>query len=178
VWFASIGLQATVQPLCFAHHAPLDSWAKLQKPAKKWDFKKVVKLTDHNCACNDLTNFECEAQATGNGSCEIFQKLEWKISWNHLGWTYFLAGFRCLEPLCAGFAAAQTWENFWTLMHSYLQTRNGWVCALIFIQAVTVATDELLCDKNAGKLVSMVSYLKKISKNCNIKERKKTLGAA
>jgi len=27
-----------------------------------------VKLTDCTCACNDLTSFECEAQATGNGS--------------------------------------------------------------------------------------------------------------
>jgi hypothetical protein len=35
---------------------------------------------DHTCACNDLTNFECEAQATGNGSYVNFQKLAWKSS--------------------------------------------------------------------------------------------------
>ena len=27
-----------------------------------------MKLTNHTCACNGLTNFEFEAQATGNGS--------------------------------------------------------------------------------------------------------------
>ena len=37
-------------------------------------FKKFVKLTNHTCACNDLTNFECEAQATGNGSYVKLQK--------------------------------------------------------------------------------------------------------
>ena len=44
------------------------SWAKHQKPAKSM-IEKFVKLTDHNCACKDLTNFEWEAQTmTGNGS--------------------------------------------------------------------------------------------------------------
>ena len=36
--------------------------------------KIFVKLTDHTCACNDLTNFECEAHATGNGSYVNLQK--------------------------------------------------------------------------------------------------------
>ena len=32
-------------------------------------FEKFVKLTDHTCACNDLTNFERDARIkTGNGS--------------------------------------------------------------------------------------------------------------
>ena len=34
----------------------------------------------HTCACNRLTNFECEAQATGNGSYVNLQKLAWKKS--------------------------------------------------------------------------------------------------
>ena len=77
------------------------SWAKLQKPAKNV-ILKIVKLTDHTCACNDLTNFECESQATGNGRCENFQKLAWKhlvkSSWANLFFGGFLA---FLEPLCA-----------------------------------------------------------------------------
>ena len=36
--------------------------------------------TDCTCACNGLTNFECEAQATGNGSYVNLQKLPWKNS--------------------------------------------------------------------------------------------------
>jgi hypothetical protein len=47
------------------------------KSPPKMRYLKIVKLTNHACACNDLTNFECEAQATGNGSCE---KLARKIS--------------------------------------------------------------------------------------------------
>ena len=31
-----------------------------------------------------------------------WMKSAWKKSWNHHGWTYFLAGFRRLEPLCVG----------------------------------------------------------------------------
>ena len=31
-------------------------------------FEKFVKLTDHTCACNDLTNLKCETEATGNGT--------------------------------------------------------------------------------------------------------------
>ena len=39
-----------------------------KKPAKK-EIQKFVKLNDRVYACNDLTNFEGEAQAmTGNGS--------------------------------------------------------------------------------------------------------------
>ena len=55
------------------------SWAKLQKPAKNV-ILKIVKLTDHTCACNNLTNFESEVQAKtrGNGSYENVLKLVWK----------------------------------------------------------------------------------------------------
>ena len=36
-------------------------------------FEKFVKLTDHTCACNDLTSFEYEVRGTtGNGSYVIF----------------------------------------------------------------------------------------------------------
>ena len=43
-------------------------------------FKKIVKLTDHACVCNDLTSFESEAQAPGNGSYVNLQKPAWKNS--------------------------------------------------------------------------------------------------
>jgi hypothetical protein len=66
-------------------------------------FKKFVKSTNHPCACNDLTSFECEAPETGNGSYVNLQKLPWKNSWNHLGWIYILADFWHLELLWYGF---------------------------------------------------------------------------
>ena len=52
-----------------------------KNPPKTRFNKKIVKLTDHTCACKNLTNFECEAQATGNGSYVNLQKLAWKNSW-------------------------------------------------------------------------------------------------
>ena len=57
--------------------AVLHSWVILEKPAKN-EIQKFVKLTDRNCACNGLTNFKCEVQATGNGSYVNLQKLQWK----------------------------------------------------------------------------------------------------
>ena len=63
---------------CIAQALP-HSWAKLQKPAKN-EIQKFVKLMDHTRACNDLTSFECEAQAPGNGSYVSLQKLAWKNS--------------------------------------------------------------------------------------------------
>ena len=62
-----------------------------------------MKLTDHTCACNNLTNFESEVQAKtrGNGSCENFQKLPWKTREIILGELIFWRIFSRLEPLCA-----------------------------------------------------------------------------
>ena len=61
------------------------SWAKLKKNAKK-GFKKFVKLLDHTCVCNDFTNFECEGQATGNGSYVNFtETCNEKTRENHFG---------------------------------------------------------------------------------------------
>ena len=40
--------------------------------------ENLVKMTNYTCACNGLTDFECEAQATGNGSYEKFQNLHGK----------------------------------------------------------------------------------------------------
>ena len=74
------------------------SWAKLKKNAKK-GFKKFVKLLDHTCVCNDFTNFECEGQATGNGSYVNLQKLAWKNSWKSLWLNFFQRVFCHLEPL-------------------------------------------------------------------------------
>ena len=76
-------------------------WPNSKKTAKK-GFKKFVKLLDHTFVCNDFTNFECEGQATGNGSCVNLQKLAIKNSlkslWSNL---FFSAVFCHLEPLCA-----------------------------------------------------------------------------
>ena len=47
-----------------------------------------MKLTDHTCACNNSTSFECEVQAPGNKSYINLQKLAWKNSWKHFEWTY------------------------------------------------------------------------------------------
>ena len=55
------------------------------KNPPKIKFEKFVKLTDLTCACNDLTNFECEAQATGNGSYMNLKKLPSReITWANL----------------------------------------------------------------------------------------------
>ena len=72
--------------------------------------------TDCTCACNGLTNFECEAQATGNGS--YLKKRPRKNSWSQLGQTYVLAGFPHVEPLCGSASSrhsvsqtkARSWE--------------------------------------------------------------------
>ena len=45
------------------------------KNPPKMRFKTFVKLTDHTCACNDLTNFECEVKATEMEVMYICRKL-------------------------------------------------------------------------------------------------------
>ena len=46
------------------------------KNPPKIRMKKIVKLTDHTCACNDLTSFEYEVHGmTGYGSYLNMQKL-------------------------------------------------------------------------------------------------------
>ena len=72
--------------------APRTVGQNRQNPPKT-KFKKFVKSTNHTCACNRLTNFECEAQATGNGSYVNLEKL--------VKSTYVLADFWHLKPLCA-----------------------------------------------------------------------------
>ena len=53
-------------------------------------FLKIVKLTGYTYACNDLTNFEYQAQAmTGNGNCMNLLKLVKKNLLNHIKGTYF-----------------------------------------------------------------------------------------
>ena len=53
-----------------------------KKPAKN-EIQKFVKLNDRVYACNDLTNFEGEAQAmTGNGNYVNMLKLACK-NWLH-----------------------------------------------------------------------------------------------
>jgi hypothetical protein len=55
-----------------------------KKPDKN-EIQKFVQLTARNYACNDLTNFEGEAQAmTGNGSYLNMLKLACKNSLNKI----------------------------------------------------------------------------------------------
>ena len=62
-----------------------------------------MKLTNHACACNDLTGFEyVEDAMTVNGSYVNLLKLAWKNSWNHIKWITFSVSFSCMKPLCAG----------------------------------------------------------------------------
>ena len=51
-----------------------------------------MKLWDHTCACKGLTNFECKAQATGNGIW-IWRILHGKIREITLGELIFVADF-------------------------------------------------------------------------------------
>ena len=54
---------------------------QMAKTRQTFDFKKIVKLTDHTSACNSLTNFEYEPHAmTGNGNYVNLLKLGWKNS--------------------------------------------------------------------------------------------------
>ena len=63
--------------------------------------KKIGKLTGHTNASNNLTNFWYEGhQITGNENEAILLRIARKKSWNHNEWTYFVADFNLLEPLC------------------------------------------------------------------------------
>ena len=63
-------------------------------------------------------------------------------------------------------------------MHSYLQTRNGWVCAFIFMQAVTChrGYSWIIIWQKCRDIGLNGFIFEKICKNCNIKERKKSWG--
>jgi hypothetical protein len=60
--------------------APLRTVESNIKIPPKMRLINFVKLTDHTCTCSGLTNFECEAQATGNRSYVNMQNLAWKNS--------------------------------------------------------------------------------------------------
>ena len=92
-------VQTPVPPLCYsACLGALGAWvlahscvktSKVKNPPKI-TFEKFVKLTDHTCACNNLTSSEYDVHGmTGNGSYLIIQKLAWKNLWNHFKLTYF-----------------------------------------------------------------------------------------
>ena len=47
----------------------------IKQKASKNDIQNSVKLTDHTCYCNNLTNFENQVRTTtGNGSYTVLQK--------------------------------------------------------------------------------------------------------
>ena len=59
-----------------------------------------MKLTDHTCVCNSLTNFEYVQVklVTGNGNQVNLLKFAWKVKSHQVN--LFLAGFSYLEPPC------------------------------------------------------------------------------
>ena len=57
---------------------------------------------DHTYACNSLTNFEYKTHPPETEIDVNLQKFVWKNSWNHIKWTYFVAGSNYVEPLYAG----------------------------------------------------------------------------
>ena len=80
-------------------------------------FKKFVKLTDHTCACNDLTNFECE---------KVFRSLS--VIWCNV---YLLAKFSVKSPrsvlnfhhLTIYFS---TLWIYWTLLEDWQILKRSW----------------------------------------------------
>ena len=68
---------------------PPHSWAKSQKPAK-YKIEIFVKLTDHVCACNNLTIFWYKANKTRDrDNVNLYLEHAWKNSWNWFKWIYF-----------------------------------------------------------------------------------------
>ena len=94
------GQDAVHYPSLFLWKEEAHIWTKLQKLAKN-EIKKFVKKTDHTCARNGLTNFECRAQ-TGNRKRKLYKFSETcmekfvKSLWVNLFW----ADFSFLEPPC------------------------------------------------------------------------------
>ena len=87
----SILLQCEVFPhltlfVCSTFGPPLPhSDFQTAKTRRKLAWKKIVKLADHTCACNDLTKFEYYARK--RKLCE-YNEVCLQNSWNHIKWTY------------------------------------------------------------------------------------------
>ena len=89
----------------------------IKNPPKTW-LKKFVKLTDHTCACNDLTNFECEANAiTGNGSYVILQVFPSKFQQNLQLFPF--PGMSFILKTCRIVAGASMISQFHKFLKSY-----------------------------------------------------------
>ena len=68
---------------------------QMSKTRQKLRSKKFLKLTGHSYACNNLTNFEYEANAMTGHRVNLL-KLAWKNSWNQV--ILFLSGFGPFGP--------------------------------------------------------------------------------
>jgi len=84
---------------CCAPRCTVGSYCK--KPPKT-RLKKFVKSTNHTCACNGLTNFECEGQATWKRKlCEFARNFHGKTREITLGelmfWRIFDIWNHCTE---------------------------------------------------------------------------------
>ena len=67
--------------------------------------KKIVKLTDHTCASNDLTNFECEAHY--DRKRKLYKML--RISHKKLVKTLWVKVIFCL-PICSYLLCWDAWH--------------------------------------------------------------------
>ena len=65
---------------------------------------------DHTCTCNDSTSFEYKTHSPETEIVANLLKLE--NSWNHIKWTYFVAGINYLEPLCIARWSTMDWNQF------------------------------------------------------------------
>ena len=79
----------------------------------KMRFKKFVKMTDHTCSCNDLTNFWYETRNERKWKLFEYAGLWFEKLMKSLWVNLFLAGFSHLEPLCALWLglAGLNWSN-------------------------------------------------------------------
>ena len=86
----------------------------------KMRFKKFVKMTDHTCSCNDLTNFWYETRNDRKRKlfeyAGIWMEKLVKSLWVNL----FLAGFSHLEPLCDATTKSSSWSEFFLHCNSFI----------------------------------------------------------
>ena len=113
------------------------SCAKCQKPAKNY-IEKFVKLTDHTCACNDLTSFEYEVhQLTGSGCYLNMQQILKKLV-KSLQLNLFLAGFSPLKPLwyVVDRVDGSKFDGFLTVATSWLSFKCMSAALLSYVSGV------------------------------------------
>ena len=93
-------VQCSIMVTEFSLHR-VHSWAKLKKTTENLGWKNLGELSGHTYDSNSLTIFLYKARLiTGNGNDFDLLRIARKNSWNSNKWTYFVADFDHLEPLC------------------------------------------------------------------------------